>query len=137
MGLFYEAKASSEDHLADAIEEALGEDPTQVPNKKVEAKKRAAKAKQDAKAESPALKTARVAIAVVIAAALIIGAVMLSAAVDAQAIAEATKKVATPAYVPPDLTGLKSAAEWLRTLGAAWSAALVAVLLTEKAGSTP
>jgi hypothetical protein len=133
MGIFYEQRVPTEDHVADAIEQALEEDPGQVQNKKAEAKKRAAKVKEDAKTESPTLKTGRVAIAVVIAAVLIIGAVVLSGAVDNQAIAEATKKVTTPAYVPPELSGLKSAAEWLRTLGAAWSAGLVAVLLSEKA----
>jgi hypothetical protein len=136
MGLFYEAKPGGQDHVAAAIEDALQEEPANVPNKAAEAKKRAAKAKQDAQSDPPVLKTARVAVAVLIAAALIVGAVLLSAAMDNQAIAEAAKKVATPTYVSPDLTGLKTAADWLRTLGAAWSAALVAALLSEKAAAT-
>jgi hypothetical protein len=131
MGIFYERAPSARDHVADAIEEALKEPGRAGPAVAAEAKKRAAKAKQDAKKDT-GLKVGRVAVAIAIAAALIIGAIVLSAMVDTQAIAEAGKVAQNPAYKPPDVTGLKSAAEWLRTLGAAWSAGLVAVLLTEK-----
>jgi hypothetical protein len=137
MGLFYDQKFTGEDHLAAAIGEALQEqapkDRSGVP---AEAKKRAARVREDAKKDAPTLNTGRLAVAVIIAAALIIGAIALSFMVDSQAISEAGKVAQTPAYKPPELSELKAAAEWLRTLGAAWSAGLVAILLSEKSATT-
>ena len=136
MGLFYAPKASGVDHLASTIEDALEVQPSAVADKPAEAKKLAAKARQDAASDSPVLLVGRVLVGIAIAATLIVAAIVLSQAVDNQAIADALRKAQTPGYVSPDLEGLKSVAEWLRTIAAAWSAALLTLLLSEKAGAS-
>lgn len=133
MGLFYSRRNDQTDHCAAALQAALEEEPAAIADKAGEAKRRAAKVRQDSSKEPVEFHARRVAVGTLIAAALVVGAVVLAQAVDNQAISEALRKVQTDGYVPPDLSGLKTVAEWLRTLGAAWSAALVTVLLTEKA----
>lgn len=134
MGVFYQRRETGADPVKAAIEEALRVDPANL-DVADEAAKRAAKAKEDAKTGEAKLNTGRLLAAIAIAAILVIGAIVLAMMADTQAIAEAGKEAANSAYESPDLA-IKSTAEWLRTLGAAWSAGLVGVLLGEKAGAS-
>lgn len=71
----------------------------------------------------------KVAVGVLLAAALIVGAVIVGMWADAWAAQQALVKVDKPTYVPPTST-LPAIATGLMTLAAAWSAALVTLLLT-------
>lgn len=136
MGIFYDRRPDIGPHIETALADALAAVPSGDPARDAaEAKSRTAELTQTIEAQKPPFHAWRVWGAVAIAAALIIGAVVLSIMTDNQAINEAAKVAANPNYKSPDLTGLKGVADWLRTLGAAWSAGLVSVLLSEKASA--
>ena len=133
MGFFYSQKPVGVDHVSAALQEAVQAAPIADPVAlAADVQKRATQLTSDLSGGAVTLMVGRVVVAVGIAAALIIGSVVLAFMVDSQAINEAGKMAQNAAYKSPDLSGLKSAAEWLRTLGAAWSAGLVAILLSEK-----
>lgn len=77
------------------------------------------------------VKGLRIAMGVLVGVALIAAGVWLVWLGDQQAIEQAKFVISNPTYKPPTL-GIAAAGTSLLTLGSAWSAALIGVILTEK-----
>ena len=128
MGLFIERTPSQE--LSDLAIQWLAADPQAAESPAaVSAVVRAATAATGA--GTVIVNGIRILVSLAIGAGLLAAGAFLVWQADQQAIAEAAKAAANPAYKPPNL-GIAAVGTSLITLGGAWSAALVGVILSEK-----
>jgi len=133
MGLFFERQYVG-DPLADAMVDALTQDPRTVSDAPAEARRRSAAARA-VKAAAPVVpKTRNIVLGLVLTALLLAAAYLLATLVDPQLIAQADKAATTPGYKVPDLQ-LKQLSDALRAMLLAWSGGLVGAILGDGIGT--
>lgn len=129
MGLFVD-KAASDADLEETITETLQADPADARDR-VKVRQHVAAAKKAAEARST-FKWSRIIVGLLIGGGLMLLAIALSIYADNWAADQALQAATTPGYVAPS-SSIPAIAASVMTLAAAWSAGLVAVLLSEKA----
>ena len=128
MGIFVEYIAD-DGALTKVVRAAMQADPADAADEaKVADKVAGTKAAAEAKAT---FHWSRIFIGLVIGGGLLVIAILLSIYADSWAVAQALEKAKTPAYVVPAST-IPALATSIMTLAAAWSAGLIAVVLSEK-----
>ena len=129
MGLFVERKPS--ESTTGVARRLLAEQFASTAELDARVPTAAAEVQGAASSAGTVVKTARVVAGLLIAAVLIAGGILLVYLGDQQAIQQAADAAGNPAYKAPAL-GIGGAGTTLITLGGAWSAALVGVILSEK-----
>ncbi len=129
MGLFVERQPSESMHSV--VRGLLAQTPDDTAAVEALVPSAAADAQRAASEAPTVLKTSRIVAGVAVAAVLIGVGILLVFLGDQQAIQQAADAAANPAYKAPAL-GIGTAGTTLITLGGAWSAALIGVILSEK-----